>query len=125
MNIPQKLKYTTEHEWIEIDGDSAIIGITDFAQSELGDIVYLELPEVDQKLNAEDECGIVESVKTVSNIYSPLSGIVTAINESLVDSPETINENAYSNWLFKIKISENKEIKNLLSAEDYKKHLNG
>lgn len=125
MNTPKGLKYTTEHEWVAIEGKKATVGITDFAQSELGDIVYLELPEETTALNIEQECGIIESVKTVSNIYAPLDGSVIEVNSELIDTPEKINEAPYENWLFKIELSEETEIKTLMSSEEYNKHVYG
>ena len=122
-NIPEELKYTVEHEWTKIDGDTAIIGITDFAQGSLGDIVFVELPEVGRTLNLNDAFGVVESIKSVSDLYSPLSGEVVAINEELTATPELLNSGPYDSWMIKLKVSKNDEIKDLLSAEQYKTHL--
>ena len=121
MNVPKNLKYTSHHEWIRKEGDSAYIGITDFAQTELGDIVFVEFPEVGDVLSSGDVFGTVEAVKTVADLYSPISGEVMAINESLENSPEVINTDAYNDgWIIKIKIVDNKELDQLLKPDDYK-----
>lgn len=121
MNVPKNLKYTSDHEWIRIEGDSAYIGITDFAQTELGDIVFVEFPEVGDMLSSGDVFGTVEAVKTVADLYSPISGEVMAINESLENSPGLINTDAYNDgWIIKIKIVDNKELDQLLKPDDYK-----
>ena len=121
MNVPKNLKYTSDHEWIRKEGDSAYIGITDFAQTELGDIVFVEFPEVGDMLSSGDVFGTVEAVKTVADLYSPISGEVLAINESLENSPEVINTDAYNDgWIIKIKIGDNKELDQLLKPDDYK-----
>ena len=120
MNVPKDLKYTKDHEWIKIEGDQATIGITDFAQGELGDIVYIEVETLDETLKAESVFGTVEAVKTVSDLFMPLTGTIIAFNEILEDAPETVNEDAYgSGWMIKIKLSDTSEIKNLLNAESY------
>ena len=107
MNIPADLKYTKEHEWIKIEGDEATIGITDFAQGELGDIVYVEVETLDETLAADSVFGTVEAVKTVSDLFMPLSGTITAVNELLEDAPETVNEDAYGQgWMIKLKLSD-------------------
>ena len=106
MNIPINLKYTKDHEWIKIEGDEATVGITDFAQGELGDIVYVEVETLDETLDAESVFGTVEAVKTVSDLFMPLTGTIIAFNELLEDAPETVNEDAYvSGWMIKIKLS--------------------
>lgn len=121
MNIPTDLKYTKDHEWIKIEGDTATVGITDFAQGELGDIVYVEVETVDETLNIEEIFGTVEAVKTVSDLFLPLSGEITAFNDSLEDDPEKVNTDPYGDgWMIKIKFSDASEIDNLLSADDYK-----
>ncbi|NRA93310.1 MAG: glycine cleavage system protein GcvH [Psychroserpens sp.] len=121
MNIPSDLKYTKDHEWVKIEGDTAIVGITDFAQGELGDIVYVEVETVDETLDAEEIFGTVEAVKTVSDLFLPLSGEITDFNESLEDEPEKVNSDPYGDgWMIKIKFSDASEIENLLSADDYK-----
>lgn len=126
MNVPKDLKYTKDHEWIKIDGDQATIGITDFAQGELGDIVYVEVETLDETLKAESVFGTVEAVKTVSDLFMPLTGTIIAFNEILEDAPETVNEDAYgSGWMIKIKLSDTSEIKNLLNAESYLSMVTG
>jgi len=121
MNIPADLKYTKDHEWIKIEGDIAIVGITDFAQSELGDIVYVEVETVDEELEREEVFGTVEAVKTVSDLFLPLTGEITAFNEALEDDPELVNNDPYGEgWMVKIKIAEASQIDDLLSADAYK-----
>ncbi len=121
MNIPSDLKYTKDHEWVMIEGDVATIGITDFAQGELGDIVYVEVETVDETLDAEEIFGTVEAVKTVSDLFLPLSGEIIEFNEALEDEPEKVNSDPYGEgWMIKLKFSDSSEIENLLSAEDYK-----
>lgn len=120
MNTPNELRYTKEHEWVKIEGNTAVIGITDFAQNELGDIVFVELPEVGDEVALEQPFGSVESVKTVSELYAPLSGTVVAVNEELSDSPELVNESPYENaWMIKIELSNEEEVEQLLTAEAY------
>jgi len=124
MNVPSELKYTKEHEWIKIDGDIATVGITDYAQSELGDIVYVEIETVGDTLNHGDVFGTVEAVKTVSDLFMPLSGEVIEMNEDLDGAPESVNDDAYgSGWMIKIKISDPSEVENLLSAEAYQAEI--
>ncbi|MEO9891341.1 glycine cleavage system protein GcvH [Aurantibacter sp.] len=121
MNIPAELKYTKDHEWIKIDGDVATVGITDFAQSELGDIVYVEVETLDETLDREEVFGTVEAVKTVSDLFQPLTGEIVAFNESLEDEPEKVNSDPYGDgWMVKIKISNPAEVEELMSAEAYK-----
>ena len=121
MNTPSNLKYTKDHEWINVDGDIATVGITDFAQSELGDIVYVEVETLDETLNKNEVFGTVEAVKTVSDLFIPLSGEVIEFNESLESEPEKVNSDAYGEgWMIKIKISNPEEINQLLDAESYK-----
>ncbi|MAU16197.1 MAG: glycine cleavage system protein H [Muricauda sp.] len=121
MNIPSELKYTKDHEWVKIDGDIATVGITDFAQSELGDIVYVEVETLDETLDKEEVFGTVEAVKTVSDLFLPLSGEIIEFNESLEDEPEKVNTDPYGDgWMIKVKISEASEVDQLMSAEDYK-----
>lgn len=120
MNIPKELKYTKDHEWIKIEGDVATIGITDFAQSELGDIVYVEIETEGEELDAEEVFGTVEAVKTVSDLFMPLSGEVTEVNAELEDNPAVVNEDPYGKgWMIKIKISDSSHVNELLSADDY------
>ena len=122
MNIPDDINYTDDHEWIKIDSDLAIVGITDFAQSELGDIIFVEFPDIGESVNQKDTIGTLEAVKTVADIYSPLSGEIVEINEQLESSPELINEDPYNNgWILKIKINNKDEINSLLSGSDYSK----
>ena len=126
MNIPADLKFTKDHEWIKIEGDEATIGITDFAQGELGDIVYVEVETLDETLAAEEVFGTVEAVKTVSDLFMPLSGTIIEVNEFLEDAPETVNEDAYgSGWMIKLKLSDPSEIQNLLDAEAYSSIITG
>ena len=120
MEIPENLLYTKEHEWIRVDGQDAVIGITQFAQDQLGDIVFVELPEVDTLIEQESPFGVVESVKTVSDLYAPVSGTVTAVNKDLEVHPEQLNDEPYSNgWIIKVQLTDNNELKNLMSPEDY------
>ncbi len=124
MHIPEDLKYTKEHEWVKIEGEVATVGITDFAQSELSDIVYIEPPTVGQEVIQFEPCGTIEAVKTVADLYSPLSGEVIEVNEELESEPGLINNDPYGlGWIFKIRIKDPEEIKNLLSPDDYKKHI--
>ena len=121
MNIPVELKYTKDHEWIRIDGDIVTVGVTHFAQSELGDIVYVDVDTVDEEINKDEVFGSVEAVKTVSDLFMPLSGQVIEFNESLEDAPELVNSDAYGEgWMIKIKISDESELEGLLDAEVYK-----
>lgn len=121
MNIPSELKYTKDHEWIKVEGDTAIVGITDFAQGELGDIVYVEIETLGESLDSEEVFGTVEAVKTVSDLFMPLSGEVVAFNEDLEAEPEKVNTDPYGEgWMIKIKISNTAEIDDLLDAEAYK-----
>jgi glycine cleavage system H protein len=124
MNIPQDLKYTEDHEWIKVDGDEATVGITDFAQGELGDIVFVEIETEGEELSKEEVFGTVEAVKTVSDLFMPLSGTVTSFNDALESSPETVNQDAYGEgWMIKIKMSDTGELDSLMSAEQYKDHV--
>ncbi|GAA3556755.1 glycine cleavage system protein GcvH [Snuella lapsa] len=121
MNIPSELKYTKDHEWVKVEGDIATIGITDFAQSELGDIVYVEVETVDETLDAEEIFGTVEAVKTVSDLFLPVSGEVVAFNEILEDEPEKVNSDPYGDgWMIKVKCSDLAQLDELMSADDYK-----
>ena len=121
MNIPRDLKYSAEHEWVKVDGDIAYIGITDFAQSELGDIVFVELPEVGDTFSIGDVFGTVEAVKTVADLFAPISGEIIEINDSLENKPESINVDAYNNgWIVKVKIGNSEELENLLDPESYR-----
>ncbi len=121
MNIPADLKYTKDHEWVKIDGDIATVGITDFAQGELGDIVYVEVETLDETLDKEEVFGTVEAVKTVSDLFLPLSGEIIEFNESLEDEPEKVNSDPYGEgWMIKIKMSDSSEVDDLMSDSDYK-----
>ncbi|GAA4273955.1 glycine cleavage system protein GcvH [Aquimarina gracilis] len=121
MNIPSELKYTKDHEWIKIDGDIATVGITDFAQGELGDIVYVEVETVGEELEQEEVFGTVEAVKTVSDLFLPLTGEIVEFNENLESDPELVNSDPYGEgWMVKIKISDASQIEGLLSADGYK-----
>ncbi|QFZ54149.1 glycine cleavage system protein GcvH [Oceanihabitans sp. IOP_32] len=121
MNIPSELKYTKDHEWVRVEGDVATIGITDFAQSELGDIVYVEVETLDETLDADEVFGSVEAVKTVSDLILPLSGEIIQFNESLEDEPEKVNTDPYGDgWMIKLKFSDESQIESLMSADAYK-----
>ena len=121
MNIPEELKYTEEHEWIRLEGNIATIGITDFAQSELGDIVYIEVDTLDSEINSNDVFGTVEAVKTVSDLFMPLNGKVIEVNSSLEDNPEVVNDDPYGDgWIIKIEVSNPSDIDALMSSEEYK-----
>jgi|TARA_X000000950_G_scaffold269927_1_gene349117 glycine cleavage system H protein len=121
MNIPEELKYTEEHEWVRIENNIAIVGITDFAQGELGDIVYLEIDTLDSQIDSNEVFGTVEAVKTVSDLFMPIAGKVIEVNSNLEDKPELVNEDPYGEgWIIKIDISEQSQIDSLLSPSDYK-----
>lgn len=123
-DVPSDLKYTKEHEWVRISGSKATIGITDYAQKQLGDIVFVELPNVDEEIDAGDEFGTVESVKSVSPIFQPMSGKTVDINTELNDQPELINEDCYGEgWLVRVEITNPAEVDSLMSAEEYKAFL--
>ncbi|WP_413363275.1 glycine cleavage system protein GcvH [Lysinibacillus sp. 3P01SB] len=120
MSIPKDLRYTQEHEWVKIEGNKVRVGITDFAQHELGDIVFVELPEVGDTVTFNEPFGSVESVKTVSELYSPVSGTVVEVNEELSDNPEFVNESPYENaWMIVIELSNESEVEQLMTAEAY------
>ena len=121
MNIPSDLKYTKDHEWVKIDGTIATIGITDFAQSELGDIVYVDVDTLDDTVEKDEVFGSVEAVKTVSDLFMPLSGEVIEFNENLEDSPESVNKDPYGDgWMIKVELADESQIDSLLDAEAYK-----
>lgn len=125
MNIPKDLRYSEEHEWVKVEGNKVTIGITDYAQDELGDIVFVELPEVGDTLEADEPFGSVESVKTVSELYAPLSGKVLEVNQDLEDSPEFVNESPYEKaWMVVVEASDLSEVEKLMDAEAYEKMLN-
>jgi glycine cleavage system H protein len=123
-HVPAELKYSKEHEWVMVEGNQARIGITDFAQDELGDIVFVELPEVGTEVKANETFGTVESVKTVSDLFAPVSGKVVAVNESLADAPEAVNSSPYGDgWMIVVEMSNPDELNDLLDAEAYEKHI--
>jgi glycine cleavage system H protein len=120
MNIPKELKYTKEHEWARIEGNQATVGITDYAQSELGDVVYLDLPAIGTHFGQNDAFGSIEAVKAASDLYIPMSGEIIEINQALQDAPETINQDPYGKgWMVKIKIDDASELENLLDEDNY------
>lgn len=122
MTFPENLKYTKDHEWIRIEGSTGIVGITDYAQGELGDVVFVELPSVGKKVEFGQSFGTVEAVKAVSDLYSPVTGEVTEINKEIQDSPELVNKEPYERgWMIKVKLANVDEVKNLLDVEAYKK----
>lgn len=124
MNIPDDLHYSKDHEWIRVDGDTAIVGITDFAQSELGDIIFVEFPKVGGKYSAGDTFGTVEAVKTVADLFMPVSGEILAVNSALDEAPEAVNEDPYqTGWLVKIKMMAGAELDDLMDPKGYKAHL--
>tara|TARA_B100000795_G_scaffold261703_1_gene238759 strand:+ start:1554 stop:1934 length:381 start_codon:yes stop_codon:yes gene_type:complete len=121
MNIPQDLKYTKDHEWVRVEGDTVVIGVTDFAQKELGDIVYVDVDTEGDTVEIEEVFGSVEAVKTVSDLFMPITGEVIAFNEALEDAPELVNNDPYGDgWMIKVAISDASELDNLMSADDYK-----
>ena len=120
MKVLSDLLYSKEHEWVKVEGNLARLGITDHAQNELGDVVYLELPEVDDEFKEDDVIGVVESVKAASDLYTPVSGKVVEVNEDLPDSPEAINEDPYGSWMIAIEMDDDSQVKNLMSPEEYK-----
>ena len=120
MDFPEGLKYSKEHEWVLVENDVVIIGITEFAQGELGDIVFVELPDVGEKISKDDPFGSLESVKAVSDIFAPISGSVVEINDDLKENPETVNEDPYGDgWMIKIQMTDMDELKDLMSSQDY------
>ena len=126
MNIPSNLKYTKDHEWISIEGDIATVGITDFAQGELGDIVYVDVDTLDETVDKEEVFGSVEAVKTVSDLFMPLTGEITEFNEALEDEPELVNTDPYGKgWMIKIQITNETEIQDLLDAKSYEALIAG
>ena len=124
MNVPAELKYTKEHEWVKVDGNIATVGITDFAQSELGDVVFVEIETEGEELEKEEVFGTIEAVKTVSDMFMPVSGTVVEINPVLEDAPETVNTDAYGEgWMIKIEMKDSSELDELLSASDYEAQI--
>jgi len=125
-NVPSDLKYAKSHEWVRAAGDVATVGITDHAQHELTDVVFVELPELGRKLKVGEACAVVESVKTASDIYSPVSGEVTEVNKKVVENPALVNTDPYGGgWFFKVKLANAAEVGSLLGAEEYKKQIGG
>ncbi len=120
MEFPKDLKYTKEHEWVKVEGDAATVGITDYAQDSLGDVVYVELPQEGGSVTKNEPFGVVESVKAVSDLYSPVSGTVHEVNDAVIDSPEAINDDPYGDaWLIKVELSNTDDLDDLLTAEEY------
>ena len=117
--IVEGLLYSDSHEWVKVDGDVAIIGVTDYAQAEMGDITYVDLPEVDDEVSAGEDFGALESVKASSELYSPVSGTVIAVNDALEDAPELVNEDAFANWIIKVQMSDKAELESLMDAAAY------
>jgi glycine cleavage system H protein len=124
MEFPEDLKYSKEHEWVLVEGSVATVGITDYAQDQLGDIVFVELPAIGDKVSKEDAFGVVESVKAVSDIYAPVSGKVLEVNDDLPDNPEMVNEDPYGDgWMIKIEINDSDELQDLMSAAEYEAYV--
>lgn len=124
MEFPKDLKYTKEHEWVKLDGNVATVGITDYAQDSLGDVVYVELPQEGGTVTKNEPFGVVESVKAVSDLYSPVSGNVAEVNDAIVDTPEAINEDPYGDaWMIRVEIANTDELDDLMSADEYQKFI--
>ena len=121
--ILEGLKYSESHEWVKVEGHVAVIGVSDFAQKEMGDITYVDVPDVDDEVEAGEEFGALESVKAASDLISPVSGKVVAVNEELEDAPEKINEDAYASWIIKVEMSDPSELEDLMDAAGYKAHI--
>lgn len=119
--VLESLRYSETHEWVKVEGDIAIVGVTDFAQSEMGDITYVDMPDVDDEVVKDEEFGALESVKASSDLISPVSGVVVENNEALEDAPELVNQDPYENWIIKVKMSAPEELNDLISAEEYTK----
>lgn len=119
--VLESLRYSETHEWVKVEGDIAIVGVTDFAQSEMGDITYVDMPDVDDEVVMDEEFGALESVKASSDLISPVSGVVVENNEALEDAPELVNQDPYENWIIKVKMSDPEELNDLISAEEYTK----
>ncbi|WP_459194743.1 glycine cleavage system protein GcvH [Halosimplex sp. J119] len=123
-DVPDDLRYLESHEWVRVDDDSARIGISEFAQDELGDVVFVDLPSDGEEVTADEDFGVVESIKAVSDIYAPVSGTVTAVNDDLVDAPELINEDPYGDgWLIEVELADDAELDDLLSADEYEAQI--
>lgn len=124
MEVPRELRYTKTHEWVRVEGKIAVIGITDFAQEQLSGLTFVELPDVGDEIEAEDEVGVVESVKAASDVYAPVSGKVVEVNKALADTPELVNSDPYGQgWLFKVRMTNPKELDDLLDADEYEESL--
>ena len=124
MNTPNDIKYTKEHEWVSLDGETATIGITDYAQSQLGDIVFVEFPDINSEINQNETFGVIEAVKTVADLFAPVSGELIETNSSLEDSPNFINSDPYgSGWIIKVKINDSNEYNGLMSSDVYEEHI--
>lgn len=119
--VLESLRYSETHEWVKVEGDIAIVGVTDFAQREMGDITYVDMPDVDDEVVKDEEFGALESVKASSDLISPVSGVVVENNEALEDAPELVNQDPYENWIIKVKMSDPEELNDLISAEEYTK----
>lgn len=119
--VLESLRYSETHEWVKVEGDIAIVGVTDFAQSEMGDITYVDMPDVDDEVVKDEEFGALESVKASSDLICPVSGVVVENNEALEDAPELVNQDPYENWIIKVKMSDTEELNDLISAEEYTK----
>lgn len=119
--VLESLRYSETHEWVKVEGNIAIVGVTDFAQSEMGDITYVDMPDVDDEVVKDEEFGALESVKASSDLISPVSGVVVENNEALEDAPELVNQDPYENWIIKVKMSDPEELNDLISAEEYTK----
>lgn len=119
--VLESLRYSETHEWVKVEGDIAIVGVTDFAQSEMGDITYVDMPDVDDEVVKDEEFGALESVKASSDLISPVSGVVVENNEALEDAPELVNQDPYENWIIKVKMSDLEELNDLISAGEYTK----
>ncbi|MFV9568416.1 glycine cleavage system protein GcvH [Thermoanaerobacter mathranii] len=123
MEVLEGLYYSKDHEWVKVEGDKAYIGITDYAQHSLGNIVYIELPEVGAELNAGDVLGVVESVKAASDVYTPVDGKVLKVNNAIVDDPSLVNNDPYGSWMILVELKDRSQLENLMTAEEYKKFL--
>lgn len=123
MKVVKDLFYSDDHEWVKVEGDVAYIGITDFAQDQLGDIVYVELPEIDDEIEKEEDFSAIESVKAASDVYMPVDGKVVEVNEALLDNPELLNADAYENWIIKVELSDKSQLDDLMSSEEYEEYL--
>lgn len=122
--IIEGLLYSESHEWVKVEGDIAVVGVSDYAQAEMGEITYVDLPQVDDEFAAGEEFGALESVKASSDLYSPVSGVVTEVNTALEDAPELVNEDPYANWLIKVRMINPSETEELMNADSYKTHIN-